>query len=115
MVSESGSVRFMKIKTWTFLLIALSLTLHGCMSSWNVTDEEAVTLLKDYYSFYEEKGVDAEIVSRGEFSQDCECYPIEFHISHADRDRFNKTFYFYKNTDGTAGIKKFKFDMKYNS
>lgn len=95
--------------------LALSLAFQGCMSAWKVSDEEAVILLKDYYSFYEEKGVDAEIVNRGRFSQDCECYPIEFYISEADRESFRKTFYFYKNGDGTAGIKKFKFGTKYDS
>ena len=31
------------------------------------TDDEAVHLLKNYYSYYEEKGVEAEIISGGQY------------------------------------------------
>jgi hypothetical protein len=97
------------------LLIILSFhLLTGCLFSWSPSDEEAVELLKNYYSYYEEKGVEARVINRGKFIEECNCYPIEFQIIQSKKLVFNKTFYFYKNGDGTAGIKKFKFGVKHS-
>jgi hypothetical protein len=98
-----------------FLAIIFLQLLAGCYSTLTLSDEDAVKLLKNYYSFYEQKGVDAEIIKRGEFIKECNCYPIEFHVIHLENGTYDRTFYFYKNGNGTPEIKKFKYGVKYSS
>jgi hypothetical protein len=103
-------------RSYTLIILTAGLLIiTGCFQTWGPSDDEAVSLLTDYYSFYEEKGVEAEVVKRGEYIKECACYPIEFEISDARHGSYRKTFYFYKNTDGSTGIKKFKYGVKYSS
>jgi hypothetical protein len=97
------------------LAITLLQFLTGCFSTWTPSDEEAVKLLKNYYSFYEEEGVEASIIKRGTIIDDCSCFPIEFQIMNSEKGTYTKTFYFFKNGDGVPEIKKFKFGVKYSS
>ncbi len=94
------------------LLFALIFLVTGCFSSWTPSDDEAVRLLKDYYSFYKKMGIEAEIINRGDFITECKCYPIEFQIAHSTNGTYKKTFYFAKNNSGAVEIKKFKFGIK---
>ncbi len=89
------------------LAVVIFLIVTGCSSKWSLSDEEAIKIVKDYYSFNEAKEVDVKILNRGEFISECKCYPIEFQITHLNYGHFKTTFYFYKK-DGRIDIKKFK-------
>ncbi len=87
----------------------------GCLATMEPSDAEAVKLLKNYYSYYEEKGVDVTIMNRGSQLEECKCTPIEFLITHSEKDINKKTFYFFKNAKGDYVIKKFKYGVKFTS
>jgi len=83
----------------------------GC-TAWSPSDEEAVRLVKEYYLFfYSGKEVDVKIIRRGEYIKEDKCYPIEFLITPAEQKGFNKTFYFFKDEQGTAAIREFQYSQ----
>jgi hypothetical protein len=102
------------IKKSVMSTVLIFLLVASCFSTIVPSDKKAVKLLKEYYSFYEEKEINAKIVNRGKFIKDCKCYPIEFFID-SDSGNNKRTFYFHKNGSGTIEIKKFKFGIKYSS
>jgi len=98
-----------------FLTVIVLFFFVSCYSDGAPSNKEAVKILKDYYSFYENKGISAKIINRGEFAKDCNCIPIEFDISYSHNGNYKKTFYFYKNNAGSFEIKKFKHEIKHSS
>jgi hypothetical protein len=102
------------IKKSALSAVFILLFVLSCVATTTPSDKTAVNLLKDYYSYYEEKEVYAKIIGRGEFIKDCECYPIEFFIG-SDSSSSKRTFYFHKNGSGAFEIKKFKFGIKHSS
>lgn len=98
------------IKKISFLLAVMSITLvyAGCSPMWSPSDDEAVRLLKDHYSFYNNgETIDAEVIERGEYNAECDCYPVRFKIIYASGRDNHKTFYFYKNDSGKVAIRRF--------
>jgi len=80
----------------------------GCVPSWNPSDKQAAKLVRSYYLFNDSgEAVQATVAKRGEFIEECECFPIKFKITFSNRKINNKTFYFYKNTAGNVAIKEF--------
>ena len=92
----------------TFIMLFLT----ACLSTSAPSDEQAVKLLRDYFSFYDNRGVDAKITKRGGFIKECNCYPIEFQLVDSKNNKDKMTFYFYKNESGSIEIKKYKIDVK---
>ena len=93
-----------------FLLIFMPVLIFhaGCSSSYFLSDDDAVKLVKDHYLFYfEGKNVEAEIIERGSYIKKCSCYPIKFKISLSNSRNNEKTLYFYKNEYGKISVREF--------
>lgn len=99
-----------KITKISILLMALSLltAFTACSPMWSPSDQEAVKLLKDHYSFYNNgESIEAEVIERDEYNEECECYPVRFKIAYESGRDNHKTFYIYKNDYGNATIRRF--------
>jgi len=103
---------YYKVKRPVLYLAVIFILLTSCIATFAPSDDEAVKLLRDYFSFYNEQGVEAKIIKRGEFLTDCKCYPIAFQIINSKNKKETLTFYFYKDGSGPVEIKKFKIDSK---
>ena len=102
----------LKINIYALSGMAMLILFTGCFLSWAPSDAEAVSLLKDYYAFYEAKEIEVTILERQGFLEECTCYPVEFRIAHGKNRGYKEVFYFYKNGTGKAEIRKFKFGIK---
>jgi hypothetical protein len=111
---ETLKMRGRCIKKSALLTVLIFLFVLSCVSTITPSDKTASKLLEDYYSFYEEKDVYVTIINRGEFIEDCQCYPIEFFIGSGSSNS-KKIFYFHKNESGSFEIEKFKFGIKHSS
>ncbi len=102
--------------TVSYLLIVIVLSLSSGCTPWSPSDDEAGRLVKDYYLyFYSGKAVEVKIIYRGKYIKEDECYPVEFLIVPQDQKGFRKTFYFFKNEQGTVAIREFQVGQKNSS
>jgi hypothetical protein len=91
------------------LLISIAFSLNVGCTSWSPSDDEAVRLVKDYYLFfYSGKEVDVKILRRGKYIKEDKCYPVEFRIRPPGQEGFRKTFYFFRNEQGSVEIREFQ-------
>jgi hypothetical protein len=91
------------------LLVCALLVYAGCNSSYTFSDSESVKLVKNYYLFYHEgREVEARVMHRGEYMEDCECYPLTFEIRSKGRQRISKTFYFFRDQAGKMDIRVYR-------
>lgn len=98
----------MKKKLYSWLLIPVFLILTACSLPSSLSDKEAVKLVRDYFLFnHGGEEVIASVAERGEFMEDCECFPIIFKIIYSSGRNNHKTFYFYKNGSGEVSVRKF--------
>ena len=97
-----------KMIFFLLLVITASLLYTGCSASWLPSNEEAVQLVKDHYLFfYGGKEVEAKVIERGKYMDECECYPIRFKIIFSNKSNDDKTFYFYKDGFGEGDLKSY--------
>jgi len=90
------------------LVIPVFLFYTGCSSSWVPSNEEAIQLVKDHYLFfYGGKEVEASVIERGSYMDECKCYPIKFKIIISNHSDNTKTFYFYKDGFGEGDLKSY--------
>lgn len=102
-------------RTLYFILIMIStlLVYAGCSGTWSPSDEDAVRLVKKYYLYYKDgKEIDAQIIYRGEFEKECECYPVKYRIILSRDTSFEKTYYIFKNDSGNVDIREYRFGIK---
>ncbi len=103
-----------KTKRATYLfpvIIALSIIM-ACSSVWEPSDSEAVHLIENYYLFTRSgKDIDAEIIARGKYIGECKCFPVKFKIMSKNQERFEKTFYFFKNEAGIVEVSDYQFSL----
>jgi hypothetical protein len=93
---------------YLLLVIPVFLLYTGCSSSWLPSDEKAVTLVKNHYLFfYGGKEVEAEVIERGKFLKECNCYPVKFNIFFSNQRKNSKIFYFHRDTYGKVTVRKF--------
>jgi len=93
------------------LMVTLVLLLSGCYRRWEPSDTEAVDLVESHYLFYYTgKEIDAEIIARGKYIRKCKCFPVKFKIRDQAQGSYEKTFYFFKNADGTVEISEYQID-----
>ncbi len=102
----------MRIKLYSALLITLILV-SGCSSFREPSDPDVLHLVKRFYLMYRGgEDVNAEIIERDKFSEECDCYPIRLKITSSDRRSFERVFFFYKNNRGDVDIREYKFGIK---
>jgi hypothetical protein len=103
----NGSSCFLPL--YHVLLVCTLLVFAGCNSSYTFSDSEAVKLVKSYYLFYHQgREVEARVMHRGEYIEDCECYPLTFEIRSKGRSNVSKAFYFFRDKSGTLDIREYR-------
>lgn len=104
-----------KISCLMLVLFSL-LILTGCAAKWSPSDREALQLVKEYYLYFHEgEKIEASILKREEFVEECTCFPIIFQIIRSTAQSGEKTFYFTKNRSGDIEIKRYMQGAKHAS
>ena len=97
------------LPVYLVLLICALPAYWGCTFSDTVSDSEAVKLVKSFYLFSRDgREVEARVMHRGKYADDCSCYPITFEIRSKGRKNVSKTFYFFKDQSGTLDVRDFR-------
>lgn len=100
----------------SLLIIPSLLLIAGCTLSWNTSDEEAVKLLQGHYLYYKDgQHIEAKVIKRGEFINECNCYAVDFEITRTNNLVENRTFYIFKSKNGSIDIRKYKFGLNHIS
>jgi len=73
------------------------------------SDEKITSLVESYYLYFHGgKQVQAKVVERGKFMDECNCYPVKLEICTPERTTCNKTFYIFKNSYGEIEATEYK-------
>jgi len=98
------------------LLILIVISLNAGCTAWSPSDDEAVRLVKGYYLFfYSGKEVEVKIIHRGKYIKEDKCFPVEFLILPPGQESFKKTFYFFRDEQGSVAVREFQFGQQTSS
>jgi hypothetical protein len=116
MPAAAERIEKMQKRVVIYLLILIVFFLNAGCTAWSPSDDEAIRLVKDYYLFfYSGKEVEVKVIRREKYIKENECYPIEFLIVPQAQAGFRKTFYFFKNEQGSVAIREFQFSQTTSS
>ena len=98
----------MNMKLYSWLMILVFLIMTACSLPSSLSDREAVKLVHDYFLFHHGgEDVIASVAERGEYIEDCDCFPITFKIIYPSGRDNHKTFYFHKDGSGEVAASPF--------